>query len=84
MIKALKGLQDVLGRHQDREVQMAMLGRLRGEVASMPGGPAALMAMGVLIERLEADAAAARSEFADAFLAFAATEQRRLVKRTFR
>ena len=25
MIKALKALQDVLGRHQDREVQVAML-----------------------------------------------------------
>ena len=25
MIKSLKSLQDVLGRHQDREVQRAML-----------------------------------------------------------
>ena len=84
MVRALKRLQDVLGRHQDREVQVTMLGSLRSEVAAMPGGPAALMAMGVLIERLEEDAAAARAEFAEAFEAFAAAEQRRLVKRTFR
>ena len=29
MIKSLKALQDVLGRHQDREVQTAMLRSLR-------------------------------------------------------
>ena len=28
MIKSLKSLQDVLGRHQDREVQVAMLSSL--------------------------------------------------------
>ena len=53
MIKSLKALQDMLGRHQDREVQVAMLRSLRDEVAALPGGPAALMAMGVLVERLE-------------------------------
>jgi hypothetical protein len=41
------------------------------------------MAMGVLIERLERDAAAARGEFADSFAEFASAEQRRLVKDTF-
>ncbi len=53
MIKALKGLQDVLGRHQDREVQIATLGALRDEVLARAGGAGALMAMGVLVERLE-------------------------------
>ncbi len=33
MIKTLKGLQDVLGRHQDREVQVALLRSLGSEVA---------------------------------------------------
>ena len=83
MVRALKGLQDVLGRHQDREVQIASVRALREEVSTLPGGAAALMAMGVLIERLEADAALARSEFAESFAAFSSGEQRRLVKRTF-
>ena len=83
MIRTLKGLQDVLGRHQDREVQIGAVRSLADEVSALPGGPAALMAMGVLIERLEADAAAARGEFAAAFAAFAGAEQRGLVRRTF-
>ena len=57
LIRALKGLQDVLGLHQDREVQMQTLKRLGDHVVVQPGGTAALMAMGALIERLEADAA---------------------------
>jgi CHAD domain-containing protein len=83
MIKTLKALQDVLGRHQDREVQMSMLRSLRAEVSALPGGAEALMAMGVLIERLDEDAAAARGEFAQVFAAFAAKRQQRLVKATF-
>jgi CHAD domain-containing protein len=83
MIKSLKGLQDVLGRHQDREVQVTKLRALADEVSSMHGGSAALMAMGVLIERLREDAAAARQEFADSFAAFAGDDQRRLVRETF-
>jgi CHAD domain-containing protein len=83
MIKTLKALQDVLGRHQDREVQVATLHALRDEVATLPGGPGALMAMGVLVERLGEDEQAARLQFADSFRAFAAKPQRRLVKETF-
>ncbi len=37
MIKALKALQDVLGRHQDREVQVATLRSLRDEVVGAAG-----------------------------------------------
>jgi CHAD domain-containing protein len=83
MIKTLKGLQDVLGHHQDLEVQTTMLRGLRDDVAAMPGGPAALMAMGVLVERLEEDAYATRSEFAGVFAPFAAKRQRELVDDTF-
>src|SRR4029077_19763499 len=43
MIKALKALQGVLRRHQDREVQIAMLSSPRDELASVRGGAAALM-----------------------------------------
>jgi CHAD domain-containing protein len=83
MIKSLKALQEVLGRHQDREVQVATLRTLRDEVAALPGGPGALMAMGVLVERLGEDEQAARRQFAESFRAFAAKSQRRLVKETF-
>lgn len=79
MIKTLKGLQDVLGRHQDREVQVALLSSLGPEV----GETAALLAMGALIGRLADDERAARGEFAGSFAEFASKQQRRLVKETF-
>jgi CHAD domain-containing protein len=84
MIKSLKSLQDVLGRHQDREVQIETLRSLAGDVAAMPGGPAALMATGVLTERLSLDERAAREEFVQRFSAFAHKKQRKLVQDTFR
>jgi CHAD domain-containing protein len=80
MIKTLKSLQDVLGRHQDREVQVALLRSLGPEV----GEPGALMAMGALIGRLAEDERAARGEFAGRFAEFAAKKQRQLVKETFK
>ena len=83
MVKALKGLQDVLGRHQDREVQIAMLLSSASEVAELPGGGAACMAMGTLIERLRADEQAAREEFGAHFAELAAKRQRALVRETF-
>lgn len=83
MVKALKALQDVLGQHQDREVQVATLRSLRDEVARLPGGAAAVMAMGVLVERLGEDERAARQAFAERFEAFASNSQRKLVKDTF-
>ncbi len=83
MIKTLKGLQDVLGHHQDREVQMAMLRGLATEVSQRPGGPGAVLAMGVLVDRLGADARAARQEFAAVFAQFAGKAQLARVKATF-
>ncbi len=83
MVRALKALQDVLGRHQDREVQMAMLAALADEVVSLPGGGRAGLAMGVLVDRLSLDEAAAREEFGARFAEFASPEQRSLVKRVF-
>jgi CHAD domain-containing protein len=84
LVKALKDLQDVLGRHQDRQVQVEMLRSLGAEVGALPGGTAALMALGMLAERLEAEQQAARAAFAVRFDAFAAKRQRRLVRDTFR
>jgi CHAD domain-containing protein len=78
-VKSLKGLQDQLGRFQDREVQATALRTLAPEVANPP----TLMAMGVLVDRFIKEEAAARSEFADRFEGFASKEQRRLVKDHF-
>jgi CHAD domain-containing protein len=83
MIKSLKALQDVLGRHQDREVQVALLRSLAPELARADGGEAALIAVGALIARLAEDEEAARGEFAGRFAEFGAKSQRRLVAQTF-
>jgi CHAD domain-containing protein len=83
MIKRLKSLQDVLGRHQDREVQIATLRSLADDIAVRPGGGAALMAMGILTDRLSLDEHAAREEFVGSFSEFANKKQRALVKETF-
>ena len=39
MIKTLKGLQDVLGLHQDREVQIEMLKELGADLVGDPAAP---------------------------------------------
>jgi CHAD domain-containing protein len=83
MIKSLKALQDVLGRHQDREVQVATLSSLRDDVAAVMGGTRALMAMGTLVASLGEDELAARSDFSQRFSAFASKSQRKLVADTF-
>ncbi len=84
MVKALKRLQDVLGRHQDREVQRRTLRELAEPVSAQPGRAEALMAMGVLAERLYEDELAARDEFAERFAEFTAQPLREQVKATFR
>jgi CHAD domain-containing protein len=83
LIKALKDLQDVLGLHQDREVQIEMLREIGGELVGEPGGVGALMAIGVLVERLEADARDARGRFAASFAEFASDRQCKLVAEAF-
>jgi CHAD domain-containing protein len=83
MVKTLKSLQDTLGRFQDREVQSHMIRGLGSEIAARPGGAEALMAIGVLVERLEEHQRDARAEFSERFAAFSASDQRELVKKTF-
>ena len=83
MVSTLKGLQDVLGRFQDREVQADLLRALGDEIAAMEGGAAALMAMGVLVERLVEQQEQARAQFAASFAQFAAKPQRKIVRETF-
>jgi CHAD domain-containing protein len=71
LVSGLKALQDVLGRHHDREVQANRLRALAPELAGRPGGPDALLVVGSLIDRLEADQRAARADVAERFAAFA-------------
>jgi CHAD domain-containing protein len=84
LIEALKDLQDLLGRHQDREVQIAMVRSLTDEVSSRPGGGAACLAMGTLVARLRDDELAARREFAESFERLAAAELREAVAERLR
>ncbi len=83
MVASLKGLQDVLGRFQDREVQAELLRSLGDEIAALEGGAAALMAMGVLVQRLGEEQAQAREQYAERFAGFAAKSQRKLARQTF-
>jgi CHAD domain-containing protein len=83
MVSALKSLQDVLGRFQDRAVQAELLRGLGDELAAQPGGPAALMSVGLVVEALHADQAAAREAFAERFEAFASARQRERMRATF-
>jgi CHAD domain-containing protein len=84
LVRSLKGLQDLLGRHQDREIQTTMVRSLATEVAGLPGGPEACLAMGVLVDRLAADERAARAEFAERFALLADDEQRARIADVFR
>jgi CHAD domain-containing protein len=83
MLRSLRALQDVLGRHQDFEVQADTLRELTQEVAERPGGADALLAMGVLIDGLAREQARARAQFASQFDDFAAKPRRQAVAATF-
>lgn len=83
LIDSLKGLQELLGRHQDREVQVAMVRSLTGEVAPRPHGDAACLAMGTLVARLRDDELAARREFAELFERLAGPDRRAAVTAAF-
>ncbi len=83
MVAALKALQDTLGRFQDRQVQAQWLRSLGDDVAALDRGPAALMAMGLLVDRLGEAQAEARDEFAERFAAFADKRRRALVAEAF-
>jgi CHAD domain-containing protein len=84
MVTSLKSLQDVLGSHQDSEVQADQLRALAPELAPEPGGPEALLALGTLVDSLGGQQRSARGQFAERFAAFSAPDQRKLVKTTFR
>jgi CHAD domain-containing protein len=83
MVKTLKQLQDVLGDFQDTAVQSELLRDMRDELAAEPDGPAALIALGAVLDALAATQADARAHFGERFAPFAAAEQRALVRDTF-
>ena len=62
----------MLGRFQDRAVQVETLRDMRHDLAAEPEGPAALIALGPVLDALLADQEAARAEFAEAFAALRA------------
>jgi CHAD domain-containing protein len=71
LVTSLKALQDVLGTHQDREIQADSLRALAPEVAARPGGADAVLALGALVDRLRIEQQEARALFVDRFGAFA-------------
>lgn len=78
-IKSLKELQDVLGRIQDREVQVAALHAYGRAIAKRKSSSAdALMAIGAWSEELDIDRRSARDAFAAAFARFADKETQAL------
>ncbi|MET0908533.1 MAG: CHAD domain-containing protein [Ilumatobacteraceae bacterium] len=79
-VKRLKALQDNLGEHQDAEVHVA---ELRQAVAELPTGtaPTTFVAVGQLIEQLDARRQAARDEFAERFTAYDSPKTHRALAR---
>lgn len=77
----LKGLQDVLGRFQDSEVQRQALHGFAEEMMADGTPAAAVLAMGELIGHLEAEQDRARREFDGVFAHFARPSSRRLMHR---
>jgi len=69
-VRQLKDLQDNLGRHQDAEVHSAELQVVARELSAEQATPPTLLALGQLIEHLEIEKIAARSEFAERFATF--------------
>ena len=85
LVKELKGVQDVLGEFQDCEVQKGSL-RGFGERMVAEEGPAAapaLMAMGYLVEQLDARERRARDQFLERFAHFDAHHQRHRFRHLF-
>jgi len=77
----LKGLQDVLGRFQDSEVQRQALHGFAEEMMAKGAPAASVLAMGELIGHLDAEQDRARLEFDGAFAHFARPSTQRLMHR---
>lgn len=80
-VNDLKGLQDVLGRFQDTQVQRQALRGFAEEMMADGTPAAAVLAMGELIGHLDAEQDRARSEFDVAFARFTRPSSQRLMQR---
>ena len=69
-VKPLKALQDTLGTFQDTEVQAHALEAMAEQLVDRGAPAATLLAMGAVIENVNARGVAARAEFATRFAAF--------------
>lgn len=71
VIRELKGLQDVLGRYQDAQVQADAIEHFGQDMIEQPDASAStLLAMGSIVEHLGASGRDAREHFAERFAAF--------------
>ena len=78
-VAELKGLQDVLGRFQDAEVQRQALRGFAEEMMADGTPAAAVLAMGELIGHLDAEQDRARSEFDGVFARFTRPSSQQLM-----
>lgn len=83
LIKALKGFQDVLGNIQDVDVQATSLKTFSEEMMANKVQSNTFLAMGVLVQNLEALRCAARKDFAKQFSLFNQEENRTIFKSLF-
>ena len=80
-VATLKGLQDVLGRFQDSEVQRQALHGFAEEMMADGAPASAVLAMGELIGHLDTEQELARRQFDDAFAEFARPANRQIMRR---
>jgi CHAD domain-containing protein len=80
-VKPLRRLQDVLGTFQDCEVQSLALMELADDLVTREGGAPALLAVGAVVDQLEARGSRARMRFAGVFEAYDRSSVRRSVRR---
>jgi CHAD domain-containing protein len=81
LLSSLKGLQDRLGEFNDRHVQAAFLWQVSHELPPGEGWGPALVAAGVIVERLHREQAAARDRLPERFAVFASKDMRQMVQR---
>ncbi len=79
----LKGLQDVLGRFQDSEVQRNTLRVFAEEMVADGAGASTLLAMGELVAHLDREQQQARTEFDAAFARYVRPAGERRMRRLY-
>jgi CHAD domain-containing protein len=85
MVRALKGLLDILGEHQDLAVQAQHLEGFAERMAAQGRAPArTLLALGALVGRLMERRDEVRAEYAAAFAALAGAENRAAYRALFK